>query len=137
MGWRTACRTVVVVVWLLPGLVLAMPVAGPCGLCERGLPCADMEPADPQGADHSCCRSADDAADRQSLSASTCDCGRRLPATLAAAHKPAADSEPAPCVGEAAGLPQARVGSLACVAAGPPAPPPSPPLFLVVCSFLT
>lgn len=126
-----------VVAGLLPGLVLAVPVAGPCGLCDRGLPCADMEPAKSQGAAHSCCGSTDDAAARQSLSPSTCDCGRKAPATLASAHKPPTDSGPAVGADEASGAPQARVGSLVSGAARTPAPPPSPPLFLIACSFLS
>ncbi len=126
-----------VVAGLLPGLVLAAPVAGPCGLCDRGLPCADMEPARSQGASHSCCGSTDGAAERQSLSPSTCDCGRKAPATLAAGNQPPTDSAPAVGADQASGAPQARVGSLVSGAVRPPAPSPSPPLFLIACSFLT
>jgi hypothetical protein len=126
-----------VVVGLLPGLVLAVPVAGPCGICDRGLPCADMESARSQGAAHSCCGSTDDASARQSLSPSTCDCGRQAPATLAAAHQSPTDSGPAVFVDQDSGPPQARVCSLAGGVVRPPAPSPSPPLFLIACSFLT
>jgi hypothetical protein len=96
-----------------------------------------MGPAKEQGAAHSCCGSTDDAAARQSLSSSTCDCGREAPATLAAAHKPPTDSGPAVGADQASGAPQARIGSLVSGAVRPPAPPPSPPLFLIACSFLT
>lgn len=130
-------RAAMVVAVLLPGLVLAVPVAGPCGLCERGLPCADMGTAAPQKAAHACCGSTDDAASRPSLSASTCDCGRKAPATLATAHKPPTDSAPAVGVEETTVATHARAGELVSGAARPPAPPPSPPLFLTACSFLT
>lgn len=126
-----------VVVGLLPGLVLAVPVAGPCGLCERGYPCADMGPAEPQGAAHSCCGSADDAAARQSLRVSTCECGRNAPATLGASHRSVTDRGPAVGVNQTFGPQQHRAVSLVSGAARPPAPPSPPPLFLTACSFLT
>jgi hypothetical protein len=126
-----------VIAGLVPGLVFAAPFQGPCGLCERGLPCADMEPGNREAAAHSCCGATDDATDQESLSASACDCGRSSPATLAAAHTPVTDSAPSLGVNEASGAPQARAGELVSGAARPPAPPPSPPLFLIACSFLT
>jgi hypothetical protein len=126
---------------LLPGLVLAAPVAGACGLCDRGVPCPSMAAEAPAAAAHSCCGGevADAAArpEPSTLAAEACDCGRAAPPAVAAVGAPAPDNgmSGAPV----AALRPVNVGLQVAAAKGrrAPAPPPHPLIFLIDCVSLT
>lgn len=126
---------------LLPGLVFAAPVAGACGLCERGVPCPDMTPRVSETTADSCC--GDMAVDRHesqtpsSFSSPTCDCGRTAPAAIASTAIPTIDDEVAVASGIVGVAENSASGEIARRNERPPAPPPTRPIFLVDCAFLT
>lgn len=78
-------RTVAVVALLLPGLVMAAPIAGPCGLCSGGDTCHMKRPVEQEPENHSCCgETPTDAPPEPSLGSSDCECGREAPPALTA-----------------------------------------------------
>jgi hypothetical protein len=127
---------------LLPGLALAAPTAGPCGHCEHGAPCATMAAPKPVAAAHSCCGAgATDAPAKPAPptpAPKACSCGHDTPVAVAAAETPLpgnhrAEAPEAAVWCEAVGHSTVAGAARQC----PPAPPPSPPIFLIDCVFLT
>jgi hypothetical protein len=116
-------------------------VPGPCGLCERGLPCPSMVQDKDSSADHACCdvmaRDRSDSVPGISLGRSGCDCGRPAIGVAPAVEWPLVVAGASPQA--VAVIPPTRAAHAAGTfdAGRPPAPPPSPPLYLVDCSFLT
>jgi hypothetical protein len=138
MSKRIRLRAFATVALLLPGLAFAAPVAGPCGLCDSGVPCPSMAEVASRAADHACCGSEADAAQpAPSLASSQCDCGRDAP--------PAVSSDPAPNLlvspldaargFEVVAAP--RSGAVPAAAREERPPPLFPPTFLLDCVFLT
>jgi hypothetical protein len=134
-------RRAFVMALIVPGLALAASVPGPCGQCERGLPCPSMVQGKDAPADHACCdvtaKDRSDSVPGMSLGRSDCDCGRPAIGVAPAVEWPqvvAGASLRTPAV-----VPSTQAGHPAGTfdAGRPPAPPPSPPLYLVDCSFLT
>lgn len=131
-------RAVCVVALLLPGLVLAAPTAGACGRCDGDLPCAGMTTPEPSATTHPCCAQASTAQlESSSLGAEACACGRQPPPAIAAVEAPAPERDgTGPTPGD---NPSMGVGPAIAAAPSerPPAPPPSPLIFLIGCVFLT
>ncbi len=131
----------IAVLILVQGLVLAAPIAGACGLCDRGAPCPDMAAPTPAAEEHSCCDSAaaeaSSAPAPSSLGFDACDCGREAPPAVTAAPSFAADVGAACVVND--GIVSAGSTSWPSFAACDrhPAPLPSPLIFLIDCVFLT
>jgi hypothetical protein len=135
-------RTISLVTLLLPGLVLAAPMAGSCGLCDRGAPCPNMTAPAPAVANHSCCGEAVVEAPTRfapsSLGSTACDCGSdAMPAIITTVEAPTMEADHA----------EASVGAVVSAALGfqtatrardrDSTTPPSPLIFLIDCVFLT
>ena len=138
MRRRQIFSSVIVTVALLPGLALAAPVAGPCGRCGDNGTCRFEQPTQSPSPPHACCAAGrSQAVPGPSLDGQRCECGRDIaPATLGDA--------PPLMNGSALDAPTALAAavSLSTTVMGRgcnqlPAPPPSPPVFLVDCAFLT
>lgn len=130
-------RALAIIALLLPGLAMAAPVAGPCGLCESGLSCPDMEQAGNEVESSSCC-GGDEREDPQKPSTGTidCDCGREAPLATAVGSAPAGGSDWLDAPLQVVVIEHLSVAAPVPVAANP-APPPTPDLFLIDCAFLT
>ena len=138
MAGQSSFRTVAVTLLLLPGLVAALPPQGPCGLCERGLPCATMELAGAERLAHGCCSGATDETPGQAPQQIVeCDCGRPAPPATATAQGAVPEPGDPGLSRGAADAVTDRHAALVVVSSAPPAPLPSPPLFLAACAFLT
>jgi hypothetical protein len=141
MSRELPLSSVALLALLLPGLVMAAPVAGACGLCDRGVPCPSMAAEAPAAAAHLCCGGeVADAPARpapSTLGAEACDCGRAAPPAVAAVGAPAPDNDPA--AAPIAALRPVNVGHQVAGAEGgrAPAPPPHPLIFLIDCVSLT
>ena len=138
MRRRQIFSSVVVAMVLLPGLALGAPVAGPCGRCGGNGTCCLEQPVEPPGSPHGCCAAErSETVPETSLGGSTCECGRDVAAATLGDAQPLIDGSaldaPAP-LAAAVSLPTTVMGR-GCNR--PPAPPPSPPVFLVDCAFLT
>jgi hypothetical protein len=138
MRRRRFLPTVVVTAVLLPGLVMAAPIAGPCGRCGDDTACQLQQPAQAPDAAHACCETGRTGATPEpSLASSSCECGREAPpATLGGAPSmvdgSAIESDAPAAVAVASPI---LVAGVSC--RKPPAPPPSPSVFLIDCAFLT
>ena len=131
-------RAFVVVALLLPGLALAAPIAGPCGLCDSGMPCPSMAEAPAKADAHSCCGGeADQAPAAPSLGSSNCDCGRDAPLAVSSdpAPNPHISSPDAVRDFKVAEPPRSEAEAAATRNVRPP--PSFPPTFLLDCVFLT
>lgn len=130
-------RTVAVVALLLPGLVTAAPVAGPCGLCGNGDGCHMQRPPQEVSEAHSCCDSTSrDVPRAPTLGSSSCECGRDVPAAVTAewtvnVEQLAAMASSSGSVDSTAPNPTMFPRS-----GRPPAPPPEPPAYLIDCAYL-
>jgi hypothetical protein len=138
MNRRLLPRTAVLIVLILPGLVTAAQIQGPCALCASGLQCPGMEPESPGRVPHDCCGgAADEAPSDPSLRSSVCVCGRDLPPALAEVEQTPTETGSSQ-MAHAEGAVVSSNGETVVAGCGrPPAPPPTPPLFLVACAFLT
>ena len=134
----SSLRAFGLVALLLPGLALAAPIAGPCGLCESGMPCPSMAETPSNTTGHGCCDpEPEEAPPAPALASSQCDCGRDAP--------PAVSSEPAPNPhlspliaardSHVVAPPQSEAVAAATREERPP--PATPPTFLLDCAFLT
>jgi hypothetical protein len=131
-------RAVVVVTLLLPGLVMAAPIAGPCGLCGDGDACHMKRPVERMSESSSCCGEAPaEAPPEPSLSSSNCECGRDAPPAVIVQSTTSTDTVSSPASTEAAISPLTEVGEAFSYSSRPPAPPPAPPAYLIDCAFLT
>jgi hypothetical protein len=129
--------TIAVVALLLPGLVMAAPIAGPCGLCGDGDDCRMRQPAQSETAGHSCCDTDSKTSTEPSLGSSKCECGREAPPALTAGS---------PTSVETLSTGESALGTVSLTAAATVAfsyavrmvaPPPAPPAYLIDCAFLT
>jgi hypothetical protein len=129
--------TIAVVALLLPGLALAIPIAGSCGLCGDGDVCHMQQAERPATESHSCCETESETPPEPSFGTSACTCGRETPPALAADAPLTVDT-----VADATSFlektpPESPAGVKTSHSGRPPAPPPSPPAFLIDCAFLT
>jgi len=130
-------RTVAIVALLLPGLVMAAPIAGPCGLCGDGDDCHMEQFVKPATEIHSCCDTESETPPGPSFGSSKCECGREAPPALTA------ESPTTVVTAFAANSMQETISSTSPVGAAwsdssrPAAPPPAPPAYLIDCAFLT
>lgn len=138
MTRELSVRTVVVVALILPGLVMAAPTAGPCGLCGQGDTCHMKQPVEQVSESHSCCgEKSIEAPPEPSLGSSNCECGREAPPALAATS-PTTDE-----IVSTATTTQHTINPTTPFAVAfsdftrPEAPPPAPPAYLIDCAFLT
>ena len=133
-----AIRTAAIVALLLPGLAIAAPIAGPCGFCGDGNSCHMQRSVEPKAEAHSCCGSApENPSPEASLASSNCECGRNAPPALtndtpAQDERAFAEKEIADAID-----PTPTIQSHFVRSARPPAPPPTPPAYLIDCAFLT
>ena len=138
MNRRSLPRTAVLIVLILPGLVTAAQIQGPCALCASGLQCPGMEAASPGRVTHDCCGgAAEEAPSGPLLRSSLCVCGRDLPPVLAQAEQPPTETGPSQASHVEGAWVFADCGAVVAGCGRPPAPPPTPPLFLVGCALLT
>jgi len=131
-------RNIAVIVLLLPGLVTAAPIAGPCGLCGGGEACHMKQVVEQVAEKHSCC-AGDPTEDssKSALGSSSCDCGRAAPPATSAAS-PASAEMLATMASVQENTWQLSPPEFAYWhSSRPPAPPPAPPAYLIDCAFLT
>lgn len=136
MSRVTPLRTFVVAMLLLPGLALATPVAGPCGLCDDGMACPSMLSTGVEAEPSSCCEG--DAGETQTVpvgGAMDCDCGQASPQATAAETSNAHSTFSLEAPPEDGDVSTLAVDSVGVAAVDPPTPPP-PLLFLIDCTFL-
>ena len=130
-------RTVAIVALLLPGLVMAAPIAGACGLCGDGDDCHMQRSPEPATESDSCCDAETETTPEPSLGSSTCECGRDAPpavtATTPTTLETAFTSTTTP---ETINL-TSPVGATFSYSTRLAAPPPAPPAYLIDCAFLT
>jgi hypothetical protein len=137
MKKKLSLHTLVVMTLLLPGLVIAAPIAGPCGLCEDIDTCHMQQPARTAVEDHSCCNTAKETPATASLSATQCECGREAPPALSAESPTTVETA------FAAASTLEKINTISpeepslLSSTRPAAPPPAPPAYLVGCAFLT
>ena len=133
-----AIRTAAIVALLLPGLAIAAPITGPCGLCGDGGRCHMQRFIAPEVDAHSCCESTpENQTHEASLASSNCECGRDAPPALTTDAHASFESSFAESVTSDVVDPTSAVGSRLALSARPPAPPPAPPAYLIDCAFLT
>lgn len=130
-------NAIAVVALLLPGLALAIPLPGPCALCGDGDGCRLQQSVRPANGDHSCCETESETAPEPSFGTSACTCGREAPQALAADSPLVVDT-----VGDAMSYwektaPEFPARLRTAHSSRLPAPPPSPPAFVLDCAFLT
>ena len=131
-------RTVEVVALLLPGLVMAAPIAGPCGLCGDGESCHMQQPVKPETDAHSCCAEPEEEAPpATTLGSSSCECGRETPPALTAETSPSVEPACAATSIRETVSPTIPVGTAFSRSTRLAAPPPAPPAYLIDCAFLT
>ena len=137
MSRKLWLRSVAVVALLLPGLVIAAPVAGPCGLCGDGDECHMQQPAQPEMEGHSCCDTETETSTEPSLGSSKCECGREVPPALTAGSPTSVETfSTVESILETIS-PTTPVTAAFSYSASTAAPPPAPPAYLIDCAFLT
>ncbi|MCU0233317.1 MAG: hypothetical protein MUE90_04720 [Thermoanaerobaculales bacterium] len=131
---RTGLRLSVIA--LLLALNAPLASAGPCGHCDRGLPCPRIDlPA--AADDRPCCGGGAEAGPaRSSLGAARCECGGDPPPAVAACGPPPAGPALAATPAGEATPPTASSRRASAASRHPPAPPPPAPVFLLDCAFL-
>jgi len=130
-------RAVAVVTLLLPGLVMAAPVAGPCGLCGDGDACHMKRPVERMSESASCCGEAPaEAPPEASLGSSHCECGRDAPPAVTADSSTTIDAASSPGATDETIDAPPRFGEGLPYSGRLPAPP-APPAYLIDCAFLT
>jgi hypothetical protein len=122
---------------LLPGLALAAPIAGACGLCGDGEVCHLQRSAEPAPDIRSCCGTTPEDPPEPSFGSSKCECGREAPPAQSVESFSTVESKSVNARQDQKITPPALTGSVSPNAARPPAPPPAPPAYLVDCAFLT
>ena len=130
-------RTVAIIALLLPGLVMAAPIAGACGLCGDGNDCHMQRSPEPATESHSCCDAETETAPESSLGSSSCECGREAPSAVTAdsSHRVETLAEIATGVKSISPVSPSdqELSNSSCSAV----PPPAPPAYLIDCAFLT
>jgi len=137
MTRRISIRTVAIVALLLPGLVIAAPIAGACGLCGDGDDCHLQQPVKSAVEDHSCCDSDSEARSEPSFGSSNCECGREAPPALTTESPTTVETAFATTTTQEKINPTSQVGIAFSYSTHPAAPPPAPPAYLIDCAFLT
>jgi hypothetical protein len=131
-------RAFAIIALLLPGLAMAAPIAGPCGLCGDGDLCHMKQPIKQVSESHSCCgETSAETRPESSLDSSKCECGREAPPAVTVVSSNTIDAASSPAVTQATISPAPQVGSAFANSSRPPAPPPAPPAYLIDCAFLT
>ena len=133
----TRTTALAIVALVLPGLALAAPIAGACGLCGDGDDCHLQRSPEPATESHSCCDAETETSPEPSLGSSSCECGRDAPSGVTAdsSHRVENLAELATGV-ESISLvspSDQEFSNSNCSAA----PPPAPPTYLLDCAFLT
>jgi len=129
--------TFAIIVLLLPGLAIAAPIAGPCGLCGDGDGCHLQQPAQTALEPHSCCDSESETPPEVSLGSSTCECGREAPPALTAESTTTIETASTATSTQQAISTTAPIGTAFSVSSRLADPPPTPPAYLIDCAFLT
>lgn len=137
MNRFTRLYSIAIVALLLPGLVLAAPIAGACGRCGEGDDCHLQQPVQPEPETKSCCDTASESTPERSLDSSDCECGREAPPALTAESPTTFETAAATALVLENLRPTSDVGSKISYSSRPPAPPPAPPAYLIDCAFLT
>ena len=131
-------RSLAIIALLLPGLAMAAPVTGPCGLCGDGDTCHMKRAVEQLPQSHSCCgETPAEAPPAPSLGSSDCECGREAPPAVIVESLSTIDTGSSPALTETTISPVTPVGSEFANFSRPPAPPPAPPAYLIDCAFLT
>jgi hypothetical protein len=133
----TPLYSVAIVALLLPGLVLAAPIAGTCGRCGEGDDCHLQQSVQPAPGTQSCCDTASEAPPEPSFDSSNCECGREAPPALSADASLTVETTSVEASVFESVRPTSGVGSKFSCPGRPPPPPPTPPTFLIDCAFLT
>lgn len=130
-------RTAAIVALLLPGLVIAAPIAGACGLCGDGDDCHMQRSPEPAKESHACCDSEIETAPEPSLGSSSCECGRDAPSGVTADSSQRVENLAEIANGVESVSPVSpfdlEFSNSSCSAA----PPLAPPTYLIDCAFLT
>ena len=130
-------RIVAIVAVLLPGLVIAAPIAGACGLCGDGDDCHMQRSPEPATESHSCCDAETETTPEPSLGSSTCECGRDGPPAVTATTPTTLEiASTATTTPESINL-TSPVGAAFSYSTRLAARPPAPPAYLIDCAFLT
>ena len=138
MSGESTFRAAVIVALLLPGLVLAGSVPGPCDRCDDGESCHLQQSPRPESDSHICCGSAaDESPSEIALNSSGCECGREVPPAMISESFSTVELGVVPVSALAAFGPGSPGDSPRVRSVRPPAPPPAPPAYLVDCAFLT
>ena len=131
-------RSIAIVALLLPGLAIAAPIAGPCGLCGDGDACHMNGPAKQVSESHSCCGETPPGAPPEpSLGSSDCECGRDALPAVAADSCTTIETASSPASKEETFSSTVSIETALSYPSRPPAPPPAPPAYLTDCAFLT
>jgi len=130
-------RTVAIVALLLPGLVIAAPIAGACGLCGDGDDCHIQRSPEPAMETHSCCDAEPETTPEPSLGSSSCECGREAPPAVTAESPTTVETSSAATTTRETISPTSPVGAAFSYSTRLAAPPPAPPAYLIDCAFLT
>ena len=130
-------RTAAIVALLMPGLVIAAPIAGPCGRCGDGESCHMQRPAQQTPENHSCCDAKSETPPEPTLGSSNCECGRETPAALTAESPNTVETTLATTKTQETISLTAPVGAAFSYSARWVAPTPAPPAYLIDCAFLT
>lgn len=130
-------RTVAIFALLLPGLVMAAPIAGACGLCGDGDGCHMQRSPEPAKAAHSCCDTETETTPEPSLGSSICECGREAPSAVTADSSHRVETLAEIATGVKSISPVSPSGQGLSNSSCSAAPPPAPPAYLIDCAFLT
>ncbi|MBD3855452.1 MAG: hypothetical protein IFK92_02790 [Acidobacteria bacterium] len=130
-------RTVAIVALLLPGLVMAAPIVGACGLCGDGDDCHMQRSLEPATEPHSCCDTETERAPEPSLGSSSCECGRDAPPAVTATTPTTLETASAATTTPETINLTSPVGTAFSFSARLATPPPAPPAYLIDCAFLT
>jgi len=130
-------RTVAIVALLLPGLVMAAPTVGACGLCGDGDDCHMQRSLEPATESSLCCDTETETAPEPSLGSSSCECGRDAPSAVTATTPITLESASATTTTPETINLTSPVGAAFSYSTHPVASPPAPPAYLIACAFLT
>jgi len=129
--------TFAIVALLLPGLVIAAPIAGSCGRCGDGDDCHLRQPVQPAPETHSCCDAESETPPEPSLGSSNCECGREAqPALTAESTTTVENAFTANSTQETIST-ASPAGAAFSDSSRLAAPPPASPAYLIDCAFLT
>jgi len=136
MNRRFSFRTAVIVALLLPGLALAVPIAGACALCGDGDDCHMQQSAQPAPETQSCCDTTSETPLEPSFGSSNCECGREAPPALTSESPTTVENAFATTSTRETISPTSPVGAKFPYSTRLAAPPPAPPAYLIDCAFL-